>query len=220
MVIYYVHVIYYPWLRQWHSHPSADTRAIHNRDSSSQVVFSNLAQLDQWYRPKDVATTGFETQNCVARGKQTDNFRAASSSTEKSLNYFYPWHEPWLVNTPVPVWSTISKPAVQCCGVHTTLLPLQSNYAPRVKHCWNCRRCVLKWGLTPTTINVVLGLFTGRGRFYVPIFLFFGQPCGAIFDPLGNLASLPPLVFIYWPFLPWDHTNPINIDVCTKYSTF
>ena len=87
-IIYYVHVIYYPWLRQWHGQPSADTRAIHNWDSSSQVVFSrptNLAQLDQWYRPKDVATTGFETQNCVARGKQTDSCVAKGKQTDSCV---------------------------------------------------------------------------------------------------------------------------------------
>ena len=64
--------------------------------------------------------------------------------------------------------------------------------------------------LTPAIINVrqcgFFGLFTGSGRFCAPIFLFVGRPCGAIFDPLGIQARLllisPPLLFIYWPFLP------------------
>ena len=63
--------------------------------------------------------------------------------------------------------------------------------------------------LTPIQLLMLLdrlcgfwGLFTSGGRFCVPIFLFVGHPCGAIFDPLGNPACLlltPPLV---WPFLP------------------
>ena len=56
-----------------------------------------------------------------SEGETDWQFRAASSSTEKSLNCFYPWS---LTGQHPCVQCTISTPAVQCCAVHscTTLL--------------------------------------------------------------------------------------------------